>query len=270
MADVPPCTAPAPPGATEVCGVRRRRTCGEPRRKAKRSASCASTRPRDCQEIIDRPPRRQLLPPPSRRHRQCGANDEDVGAATPCARLPGAAKSSTSRRNYRASQGLCRSMANGRRSDFRRRHARADRLVRTKAADIAVAHRRRQFDLDTLQRMARRWPGLEGMDLAEEVRRCRSSGGPGQMGVGQGYEVGLPSLAVRENPCTTSPTERPQVNATCFSWSSLWSCAVAQAVSDNWTLRTITIFLTSSPPRTSRTDRSCPAAPGSPRGDIAR
>ena len=83
------------------------------------------------------------------------------------------------------------------------------KLVRTAGPpNIAIAHRADgQFDLDRLQRMAAEWPGLEGMDLAKEVSRLqveRWTGG--KWAWGQGYEVGLPSLAGRGESRTSSPS----------------------------------------------------------------
>jgi carbamoyl-phosphate synthase small subunit len=80
------------------------------------------------------------------------------------------------------------------------------RLIREKGAPNGVIAYRANgvFDVEALARMAREWPGLEGMDLAREVS-CRQmyrwSGGLWKLG--RGYE---------EHPSPAETVERPSTS----------------------------------------------------------
>jgi len=123
-----------------------------------------------------------------------GANDEDVEASEAHALGCLVREVVTEPSNYRAKQGFAEWMAKWGRIGIAGVDTRAlTKLVRTEGPpNIAIAHRTDgQFDLEKLQRMAADWPGLEGMDLAQEVSRLqveRWTGG--KWAWGQGYEMG--------------------------------------------------------------------------------
>ena len=123
-----------------------------------------------------------------------GANDEDVEAAEAHALGCLVREVVTQPSNYRANQGFADWMGKWGRIGIAGLDTRAlTKLVRREGPPtIAIAHSPSgQFDLEKLQKMAAKWPGLEGMDLAREVSRLqveRWTGG--KWAWGQGYKLG--------------------------------------------------------------------------------
>ena len=120
-----------------------------------------------------------------------GANAEDVEAGDAHALGCIVREAVTAPSNFRADEDFAElDGATGRIGIAGRRHARAD-----PAGPRAKGRRRSrsritptgEFDLEALQRMAREWPGLEGMDLAKEVSRDAAGGVERrQVGAGRG------------------------------------------------------------------------------------
>ena len=103
-----------------------------------------------------------------------GANDEDVEAADPHALGCIVREAVTSPSNFRSEVDYPEWMARHGRIGIAGLDTRAlTRLVRREGPpSVVIAHRADgRFDVAALQRMAREWPGLEGMDLAREVSR---------------------------------------------------------------------------------------------------
>ncbi len=103
-----------------------------------------------------------------------GANDEDVEAADPHALGCIVREAVTSASNFRSQVDFPEWMARHGRIGIAGLDTRAlTRLVRKDGPPtVVIAHRADgRFDVPGLQRMAREWPGLEGMDLAKEVSR---------------------------------------------------------------------------------------------------
>ena len=104
------------------------------------------------------------------------------------------AKVVTEPSNFRANRGFADWMSQSGRIGIAGVDTRSlTQLVRSEGPpNIAIAHRESgQFDLETLQKMAAEWPGLEGMDLAKDVSRQqveRWTGG--KWAWGRGYELG--------------------------------------------------------------------------------
>ena len=123
-----------------------------------------------------------------------GANDEDVEAGEAHALGCLVREVVTEPSNYRANQGFADWMAKSGRIGIAGIDTRAlTKLVRTEGPPtIAVAHNAAgRSDLEALQQMAAKWPGLEGMDLAKDVSRQqieRWTGGKWRWG--DGYDVG--------------------------------------------------------------------------------
>src|SRR3954463_13939250 len=123
-----------------------------------------------------------------------GANDEDIEAAEAHALGCLVREVVTEPSNYRANQGFADWMKKWGRIGIAGVDTRAlTRLVRSEGPpNIAVAHSPKgEFDLDRLQKMAADWPGLEGMDLAQDVSRLQvEQWTGGKWAWGQGYELG--------------------------------------------------------------------------------
>ena len=125
-----------------------------------------------------------------------GANDEDVEAIEAHALGAIVREPVTAPSNYRAGEDFAGWMKKRGRIGISGVDTRAlTRLVREEGPPtVAIAHKADgEFDLEALQSMAAKWPGLEGMDLAKEVSRLqveRWTGGRWRWG--QGYEVGPP------------------------------------------------------------------------------
>ncbi|HEY8593402.1 MAG TPA: glutamine-hydrolyzing carbamoyl-phosphate synthase small subunit [Sphingomicrobium sp.] len=123
-----------------------------------------------------------------------GANDEDVEAGEAHALGCLVREVVTDPSNYRANGGFADWMGRSGRIGICGVDTRAlTKLVREEGPpNIAIAHNAKgEFDLDTLQRMAAEWAGLEGMDLAKHVSREqveRWTGG--KWAWGQGYDLG--------------------------------------------------------------------------------
>ncbi|MFC7537836.1 glutamine-hydrolyzing carbamoyl-phosphate synthase small subunit [Sphingomonas sp. GCM10030256] len=103
-----------------------------------------------------------------------GANDEDVEADDPHALGCIVREAVTSPSNFRSKVDFPEWMKRHERIGIAGLDTRAlTRLVRREGPPtVAIAHRPDgKFDVAALQRMAREWPGLEGMDLAKEVSR---------------------------------------------------------------------------------------------------
>jgi len=121
-----------------------------------------------------------------------GANHDDLEADNPWALGCIVRQEVTAPSNYRASLGFDDWMRSNGRIGLSGVDTRAlTRLIREKGAPNGViAHRADgRFDVEALARMAREWPGLEGMDLAKEVS-CRQmyrwAGGRWAPGTGYG------------------------------------------------------------------------------------
>jgi carbamoyl-phosphate synthase small subunit len=145
-----------------------------------------------------------------------GTNDEDVEAGEAHALGCLVREVVTEPSNYRANQGFAEWMGKWGRIGIAGVDTRAlTKLVREQGPpNIAIAHSADgQFDLDNLQRMAAKWPGLEGMDLAKEVSRLqveRWTGG--KWAWGQGYELG-PSTSLGTNGDGGSVPKSPFVSS---------------------------------------------------------
>jgi carbamoyl-phosphate synthase small subunit len=103
-----------------------------------------------------------------------GANDEDVEADDPHALGCIVREAVTSPSNFRAKVDFPEWMKRHGRIGLAGLDTRAlTRLVRREGPPtVVMAHRADgKFDVPALQRMAAEWPGLEGMDLAQEVSR---------------------------------------------------------------------------------------------------
>ena len=123
-----------------------------------------------------------------------GANDEDVEAADPHALGCIVREAVTEPSNFRSRSDFPTWMANNGRIGLAGLDTRAlTKLVRREGPpSVVIAHRANGvFDLPALQRLAREWPGLEGMDLAKEVSREQIelwSGGKWCLELGYGSE----------------------------------------------------------------------------------
>jgi carbamoyl-phosphate synthase small subunit len=119
-----------------------------------------------------------------------GANPEDVEGANPHALGCVLAEAVTAPSSFRAAQAFDAWLANWGRIGLSGVDTRAiTRRIRLGGAPTAViAHDPLgRFDIDTLVERARRWPGLEGLDLAIEVSARQSyrwDEGPWQLGRG--------------------------------------------------------------------------------------
>src|SRR5437868_9231059 len=203
MADVRPLRAPQPEGATGVVLFADGRTVWGEGFGAEGEAVgelCFNTAMTGYQEVMTDPSyARQVIAFTFPHIGNVGANDEDVEAADAHALGCLVREVVTEPSNYRANQGFAEWMAKSGRIGIAGVDTRAlTKLVRVEGPPtIAMAHRPDgQFDLDALQKVARDWPGLEGMDLAKDVSRLqveRWSGG--KWAWGQGYELG-PSTAL--------------------------------------------------------------------------
>jgi carbamoyl-phosphate synthase small subunit len=103
-----------------------------------------------------------------------GANDEDVEAADPHALGCIVREAVTEPSNFRSRSDFPKWMADNGRIGIAGLDTRAlTRLVRREGPPtVVIAHRADgSFDVAELRRMAREWPGLEGMDLAKAVSR---------------------------------------------------------------------------------------------------
>ncbi|HET9335849.1 MAG TPA: glutamine-hydrolyzing carbamoyl-phosphate synthase small subunit [Sphingomicrobium sp.] len=143
-----------------------------------------------------------------------GANEEDVEAGEAHALGCVVREAVTSPSNFRAQQDFPTWMAATGRIGISGVDTRAlTRLVRREGPPtIAIAHNAKgMFDLDELQQMATKWPGLEGMDLAKEVSRQQlEEWSGGKWRLGQGYEVG-PSTSLGTNGVGDSASQKPFV-----------------------------------------------------------
>jgi carbamoyl-phosphate synthase small subunit len=125
-----------------------------------------------------------------------GANDEDVEAADPHALGCIVREAVTSPSNFRAQVDFPEWMARHGRIGIAGLDTRAlTRLVRREGPPtVVIAHRADgRFDVPALQRMAREWPGLEGMDLAKDVSREQLetwSGGKWELELGYAAKSG--------------------------------------------------------------------------------
>ncbi len=132
-----------------------------------------------------------------------GANDEDVEAVEAHALGAIVREPVTGPSNYRSTDDFAGWMRKRGRIGISGVDTRAlTRLVREEGPrTIAVAHSEKgEFDLEALQKLAREWPGLEGMDLAREVSRLqveRWSGG--KWAWGAGYVEVRPSTSLGTN-----------------------------------------------------------------------
>ena len=140
--------------------------------------------------------------------------------------------------------------------------------VRRRASVIAV-------DLDrTLQRTAAiatscgrsSWAfqslvQIEPSDASRESRFARSSAGAADVAMHANQRLSIASESLQR---------RHKTMPTCSCWHAQHAAFVDKQVAGASAAAVLTIDPHSHRPRTSRTDRSCPAAPGSPRGGIAR
>ena len=123
-----------------------------------------------------------------------GANAEDIEARDPHALGCIVREAVTDPSSFRSESGFASWMRDNGRIGIAGLDTRAlTRLVRKEGPPtIVIAHRADgQFDIPALQKMAKDWPGLEGMDLAREVSRQQLeewSGGKWELGAG--YRLG--------------------------------------------------------------------------------
>ncbi len=121
-----------------------------------------------------------------------GANDEDVEADDPHALGCIVREAVTSPSNFRAQVDFPEWMKRHERIGIAGLDTRAlTRLVRREGPPTVVIahHADGKFDVPALQKMARKWPGLEGMDLAKAVSREQVehwSGGKWDLEIGYG------------------------------------------------------------------------------------
>ena len=121
-----------------------------------------------------------------------GANEEDVEGSQAHALGAIVREAVTSPSNFRSTQDFPGWMAATGRIGVSGVDTRAlTQLVRREGPPtVAFAHNAKgQFDLEALQRSAKKWPGLEGLDLAKEVsRRQLEAWSGGKWQLGEGYE----------------------------------------------------------------------------------
>ncbi len=123
-----------------------------------------------------------------------GANDEDIEAGDAHALGCLVREVVTKPSNYRSKEGFAEWMSKSGRIGIAGVDTRAlTKLVRDEGPPtIAIAHNEKgEFDVEALERSAREWPGLEGMDLARDVSRTqveRWTGGRWRWN--EGYELG--------------------------------------------------------------------------------
>ena len=123
-----------------------------------------------------------------------GANDEDIEAGDAHALGCLVREVVTKPSNYRSKEGFAEWMSKSGRIGIAGVDTRAlTKLVRDEGPPtIAIAHNEKgEFDVEALERSAREWPGLEGMDLARDVSRIeveRWTGGRWRWN--EGYELG--------------------------------------------------------------------------------
>jgi carbamoyl-phosphate synthase small subunit len=142
-----------------------------------------------------------------------GANDEDVEADDPHALGCVVREAVTEPSNFRSRSDFPKWMAEHGRIGLAGLDTRAlTRLVRREGPPtVVIAHRADgMFDVAALQRMAREWQGLEGMDLAKEVSREQLevwSGGKWclELGYGSDRAEERPGTSGTEESTSTSP-----------------------------------------------------------------
>ena len=211
MADPRPTPAPQPKGATGVVVFADGRVAWGKGFGAEGQAVgelCFNTAMTGYQEVMTDPSyAKQVIAFTFPHIGNVGANEEDVEATKAHALGAIVREVVTGPSNYRAGQSFAEWMAATGRIGISGVDTRAlTRLVRREGPPtIAIAHRADGvFDLDALQRMAAEWPGLEGMDLAQEVS-CEQVEGwsGGKWHWGQGYEL----------PAKPGKTKQPHVVA---------------------------------------------------------
>ena len=198
MADVRPLPAPQPEGATGVVMFADGRIVWGQGFGAEGEAVgelCFNTAMTGYQEVMTDPSyAKQVIAFTFPHIGNVGANDEDVEAGEAHALGCLVREVVTEPSNYRANQGFSDWMRKWGRIGIAGVDTRAlTKLVREEGPPtVAIAHRKDgQFDLEVLQEMAAKWPGLEGMDLAKDVSRLqveRWTGGKWEWG--KGYELG--------------------------------------------------------------------------------
>ena len=198
MADVRPLPAPQPEGATGVVMFADGRIVWGQGFGAEGEAVgelCFNTAMTGYQEVMTDPSyAKQVIAFTFPHIGNVGANDEDVEAGEAHALGCLVREVVTEPSNYRANQGFSDWMRKWGRIGIAGVDTRAlTKLVREEGPPtVAIAHRNDgQFDLEALQEMAAKWPGLEGMDLAKDVSRLqveRWTGGKWEWG--KGYELG--------------------------------------------------------------------------------
>ncbi|HEX3677734.1 MAG TPA: glutamine-hydrolyzing carbamoyl-phosphate synthase small subunit [Sphingomicrobium sp.] len=198
MADVRPLHASRPEGATGVVVFADGRIVwgqGFGTQSEAVGELCFNTAMTGYQEVMTDPSyARQVIAFTFPHIGNVGANDEDIEADEAHALGCLVREVVTEPSNYRANQGFADWMRKWRRIGIAGIDTRAlTKLVREEGPPtVAIAHREDgQFDLEALQEMAAKWPGLEGMDLAKDVSRLqveRWTGGKWRWG--EGYELG--------------------------------------------------------------------------------
>ena len=198
MADVRTLHAPGPEGATGVVVFADGRIIWGEGFGAEGEAVgelCFNTAMTGYQEVMTDPSyARQVIAFTFPHIGNVGANDEDVEASDAHALGCLVREAVTEPSNYRANQGFSDWMQKWGRIGISGIDTRAlTKLVREEGPPtVAISHRDDgQFNLEALQDMAAKWPGLEGMDLAKDVSRLqieRWTGGKWEWG--EGYELG--------------------------------------------------------------------------------
>ncbi len=180
MAEAHPARASQPDGATGVIVFSDGRTIWGRGFGAQGNAVgelCFNTAMTGYQEVMTDPSyARQVIAFTFPHIGNVGANDDDQEADAAHAVGAIVREPVTSPSNYRSTQDFPSWMAATGRIGISGVDTRAlTRLVRREGPPtIAIAHDAKgEFDLDTLQKLAADWPGLEGMDLAKEVSADR-------------------------------------------------------------------------------------------------
>src|SRR3954452_25146510 len=176
MADPRVLHAPHPPGATGVVVFADGRTIWGKGFGADGEAVgelCFNTAMTGYQEVMTDPSyAKQMIAFTFPHIGNVGANDEDIEAAEAYALGAIVREAVTEPSNYRAAQGFAEWMKKWGRIGIAGVDTRSlTQLVRKEGPpNITIAHRADgQFDLGALQKQAAGWPGLEGIDLAQDV-----------------------------------------------------------------------------------------------------
>ena len=206
MAEARPTPAPQPDGATGVIVFADGRVAWGKGFGAQGQAVgelCFNTAMTGYQEVMTDPSyAKQIVAFTFPHIGNVGANPDDVEASDPHALGCIVREAVTAPSNFRSTSHFADWMAKYGRIGISGLDTRAlTRLVRREGPPtIAFAHHADgKFDLEALRKMAKEWPGLEGMDLAQEVSRAQlENWSGGKWALGHGYALGGDDRADRE------------------------------------------------------------------------